>query len=63
MRVPIAFMLALACSSDTPGLSRANDISQWKLRVMFDGSKASGRHSWLKARSKALPAGRTPTTV
>ena len=60
---PITSMLACACSSVTPSFSRANEVSQWKSRVMFDGSNASGRQIWAAARSKALPSGRTPTMV
>jgi hypothetical protein len=43
MRAPITFMLACAWASVTPSLRRANDVSQWKSRVMFDGRNASGR--------------------
>ncbi len=43
MRLPIASMLARACASVTPSFSRANEIIQWKSRVMFDGLNASGR--------------------
>ena len=63
MRAPITFMLACACASVTPSFRRANDVSQWKSRVMFEGRNASGRQICAAARSKALPSGSTPTMV
>ncbi len=36
MRLPMPSMSARACSRVTPSFSRANEISQWKSRVMFD---------------------------
>ena len=47
----------------TPRFSFAKEPNQWKLRVMFWGSKTSGRQICANARSKAPPAGRTPMTV
>lgn len=63
MRGPITFMLACACPIDTPSFRRANEVSQWKSLVMFEGWNASGRQTWAAARSKALPSGRTPMIV
>ncbi len=57
MRLPIASMLARACASVTPSFSRANEVIQWKSRVMFDGLNASGRQICTGARSNALALG------
>ena len=44
-------------------LQPREEVSQWKSRVMFEGLNARGRQSWIAARSKAPPSGRTPTMV
>ena len=63
MRRPITSISARACSSVTPGFSLPIAPNQWKLRVMFAGSNASGFKICAGLRSNMPPLASTPTTV